>query len=72
MSKGLSRIRPQHRFLSEEEKENISEIKELAIELFDKIDAIPTAGMEDGRLKSLSLTSVEQSVMWATKCISTK
>ena len=72
MSKGLQRIRPQYRELSKEEITTIAEVKELAIELFDKIDLIPTVGMEDGRLKSLALTKVEESVMWATKCVSTK
>lgn len=72
MSKGLERIRPQYKELSKEEIENINDVKTIAIELFDKIDQMPTVGMEDGRLKSLALTSVEQSVMWATKCISTR
>ena len=57
-----SRFRPQYRALSEEEKQIHDDIKQKAEELeqlFGKVGA--------GRYQSLALTSLEESVMWAVK-----
>ena len=66
---GELRLRPNHRKLTEIEIQNINDIKQKAIELFNLIHNLPTEGMEDGRLKSLSLTAIEESIFWSTKCI---
>lgn len=58
----VSRFRPRYRALSDEEKTLHDEIKDKAAELeavFAKVKA--------GRYASLAMTSLEQSVMWIVK-----
>jgi len=58
----VSRFRPKYRALSDEEKALHDEIKDKAAELeavFEKVKA--------GRYHSLAITSLEQSIMWIVK-----
>ena len=57
-----SRFRPVYRTLTSDEKALIDAIKSKAEELEDLIDRL-----KEGRYKSLALTSLEESVMWAVK-----
>ncbi len=57
-----SRFRPRYRALTDDEKALHDELKaqaETLEKLFDKV--------KDGRYKSLAFTSLEQSVMWIVK-----
>ena len=66
---GEQRIRPEHRELSDSEKETIKTIKTKTIEL---IDICETLKSKDPRLASLAQTSFEQGSLWATKATSAK
>lgn len=58
----LSRFRPRYRALNDDEKALHDAIKQKAVELeclFEKV--------QDGRYKSLSLTALEEAVMWNIK-----
>jgi hypothetical protein len=57
-----SRFRPRYRALSDEEKALHDAIKDKASELEALFDAV-----DDGRYKALAITSLEQSVMWIVK-----
>lgn len=58
-----SRFRPQYRQLSDDdEKAHHDGIKATATALEELIEELP-----DGRYKSLALTALEESVMWAVK-----
>jgi len=58
----VSRFRPRFRALNDEEKAVHDAIKAKAEELETLFDQVA-----DGRYKSLSLTSLEESVMWIVK-----
>lgn len=58
----VSRFRPQYRALSDEEKALHDEIKTKAAELEATFNKVKT-----GRYASLAMTSLEQSVMWIVK-----
>lgn len=58
----MSRIRKQYRELSDAEKSLIAEYKDAAVALEQVLEKLP-----DGREKSLALTNLEQSIMWATQ-----
>lgn len=61
----VSRFRPTYRALSDDEKKLHDEIKTKAVELEKMIEQ-----MKDGkpsRYKSLALTDLESSIMWAVK-----
>ena len=62
MEDKVNMFRPVYRELSQEEKDKLEEIKNKAQELYDLIDS-PT------RYNALSKTSLEESVMWAVKGI---
>lgn len=58
----VSRFRPRYRALTDEEKKLHDDIKDKATELeylFNKV--------KPGRYNSLAITSLEQSVMWVVK-----
>lgn len=57
-------VRHQYRVLSDAEKAEMLEIKDLGQALIDKINAVGKS-----RELSLALTNAEQSVMWAVKHI---
>lgn len=58
----VSRFRPRYRELRVEEKDLHDLIKEKATELEALFESVP-----DGRYKSLGMTALEESVMWAVK-----
>lgn len=58
----VSRFRPRYRALSDEEKALHDEIKDKAAELEAVFNKVKT-----GRYASLAVTSLEQSVMWIVK-----
>lgn len=58
----VSRFRPRYRALTDDEKALHDEIKAKAEELEGLFDRIA-----DGRYKSLALTELELSIMWAVK-----
>lgn len=55
-------VRHQYRTLSDEEKQQMSEIKDVGQEFLDLCD-----GIGSSREMSLAKTKVEEAVMWATK-----
>lgn len=57
-----SRFRPRYRALTDEEKKLHDEIKNKAVELEQLFEKI-----KPGRYNALALTSLEQSIMWAVK-----
>lgn len=61
-----SRFRPRYRALSDEEKALHDEIKENAVKLEQSILKVKA-----GRYQSLSLTALEESVIWAVKELTT-
>jgi hypothetical protein len=58
----VSRFRPRYRALSDEEKALHDVLKDKAAEL----EAV-FGQVKDGRYKSLAITSLEQSIMWIVK-----
>lgn len=58
----VSRFRPRYRALTDQEKSLHDEIKTKASELEDLFGRV-----KQGRYNSLAITSLEQSVMWAVK-----
>lgn len=58
----VSRFRPRYRALTDEEKALHDQIKNKAAELEDLFGKV-----KPGRYNSLAITSLEQSVMWAVK-----
>lgn len=58
----VSRFRPKYRALTDEEKALHDEIKDKAAELEATFSKVKT-----GRYASLAMTSLEQSVMWIVK-----
>lgn len=58
----VSRFRPRYRALTEEEKALHDAIKDKAAEL-----EVLYAKVKPGRYNSLAITSLEQSVMWVVK-----
>ena len=58
----VSRFRPKYRALSDDEKALHDEIKNKAAELEEVFGRVKT-----GRYASLAMTSLEQSVMWIVK-----
>lgn len=56
-----NRFRPVYRQLSDDEKQRVDRIKDIASELAQIFELAP------GRYTALALTSLEQSVMWAVK-----
>lgn len=58
----LSRFRPRYRALTQEEKDLHDALKTAYVYVEQLIDTIP-----NGRYKSLALTSLEESCMWAIK-----
>lgn len=62
VSEAVSRFRPRYRALTQEEKDLHDDLK-IAYERVERyMDGIP-----DGRYKSLALTALEESCMWAIK-----
>ncbi|MBO1360610.1 hypothetical protein J2D73_12510 [Acetobacter sacchari] len=57
-----SRFRPRYRALSDEEKALHDAIKSKAAELEELIEAV-----KPGRYRSLGITALEESIMWAIK-----
>lgn len=57
-------FRKSYRELSEEEKNLLNAIKSAADDLLTHVEKAP-----DGRSKSLAITKLEESVMWAVKGI---
>lgn len=57
-------MRHDYRPLTENEKFNMLEVKDLALDLYKKIDYIGNS-----RELSLAKTKIEEAVMWATKHI---
>jgi uncharacterized protein YoxC len=57
-----SRFRPQYRQLTDDEKKLHDDLKAKAVELEQLFDKV-----KDGRYKSLAFTSLEQSIMWIVK-----
>ena len=66
-----SRFRPQYRALSADEKKLHDDIKAAAVVLEDLLMAVPNDACTDTpaalRYRALSLTALEESVMWAVK-----
>lgn len=58
----MSTFRKQYRELSEDEKNIIEDIKDVASNLEWQIER-----MEPGRCRSLAMTKLEEAVMWAVK-----
>lgn len=58
----VSRFRPRYRALSDEEKALHDQIKNKAAELEDLFGKV-----KPGRYNALAITSLEQSVMWVVK-----
>lgn len=58
----VSRFRPTYRPLSVEEKDLHDALKAKAVELEELFNMV-----KDGRYKSLAFTSLEQSIMWIVK-----
>lgn len=58
----VSRFRPRYRALTDDEKKLHDEIKNKAVELEELFGKI-----KQGRYNALALTSLEQSIMWAIK-----
>ena len=59
-------MRHQYRVLSEEEKANMSQIKDMGLAFHGTIDALGSS-----RELSLAKTKIEEAVMWAVKHITT-
>lgn len=57
-----SRFRPRYRQLTDAEKDLHDEIKTKAQELEELFERVP-----DGRYKALSMTALEEAVMWNVK-----
>lgn len=55
-------VRHEYRVLSEDEKVQMKEIKDLGLALIEKIESIGKS-----RELSLAITNAEQAVMWAVK-----
>ena len=74
-SMSTSRFRPRYRALSDDEKALHDEIKAKAEELerlIDRVAAAPAANYATvARYKALALTSLEESIMWAVKALTT-
>lgn len=58
----VSRFRPRYRALTDDEKKLHDELKVKA----DELDQM-FAQVKDGRYKALAVTSLEQSIMWIVK-----
>lgn len=58
----VSRFRPTYRALNDDEKALHDAIKQKAVELEELFEKV-----KDGRYKSLSLTALEEAVMWNIK-----
>lgn len=58
----VSRFRPRYRALTDDEKKLHDELKAQADVLDRMFDQV-----KDGRYKSLAITSLEQSIMWIVK-----
>jgi hypothetical protein len=58
----ISRFRPRYRALSDEEKQVHDDLKTKASELEAVIEKL-----KPGRYRSLAITALEESVMWAVK-----
>jgi len=58
----VSRFRPRYRALTDEEKALHDKLKDKAAELETLFNEV-----KDGRYKSLAFTSLEQSIMWIVK-----
>lgn len=58
----VSRFRPTYRALTDAEKAQHDALKTKAVELETLIEALKA-----GRYRSLSLTALEESIMWAVK-----
>ena len=58
----VSRFRPRYRALTDDEKALHDALKDKAAELETLFN-----GVKDGRYKSLAITSLEQSIMWIVK-----
>jgi len=66
-------FRPEYRELTEEERMRVDDIKIKAQELYDLVEgAIQRTPSPEGRYISLAKTSLEESVMWAVKGITTR
>jgi hypothetical protein len=58
-------------FTTEQQTTLVEEIKDLAATLYDKIDSVTNVNQtEASRLVALAKTSLEETVMWATKAVS--
>lgn len=64
-------FRPVYRELNEEEDAQMSAIKDKAQELYELIVAIQAPDPTKGRYIALAKTSLEESVMWAVKGLTT-
>ena len=62
-------FRPEYRELSAEEKDQINGIKEKALELYNLFTVPATQDPTKGRYIALAKTSLEESIMWATKAL---
>lgn len=58
------------RLLSAQQQAQIARIKLQAEIIYDDIAAIPQENHESARLVSLAKTSLEETILWATKAIS--
>lgn len=58
----LSRFRPRYRALSDEEKTLLDDLKDAYAKVESIIELIPA-----GRYRSLAVTALEESCMWAVK-----
>ncbi len=58
----VSRFRPTYRALTEKEKILHDKLKNKAVELEELFNEV-----KDGRYKALAITSLEQSIMWIVK-----
>lgn len=61
----VSRFRPTYRALTDDEKAHHDHIKSIAVELEKSIEYIN--GGKSSRYKSLAITALEESIMWAIK-----
>lgn len=57
-----NRFRTTYRELSEDEKALLADIKARAESLAELVESVP-----DGRMRSLALTKLDESIMWAVK-----
>lgn len=62
MTEVMSRFRPKYRALTDEEKSLHDDLKNKAVELEQLY-----AKVKPGRYNSLAITSLEQSIMWIVK-----